>query len=345
MKRTLFLATAAAAMLSLSASSAPQPSPAAPARRPTISIADLIERTDRAAILRSLKILGVIKCREGHRTRTVLWVQNIWPYGYVESTPERGDQWCTIKGFETMFHAGGCPDRETTTYGGAAHTAMSLRRASTYTWAPLPSWLALGDDRRKNNWAFPDPERNHSRLALAHDSGFLDPGWTDSELARIQQPVKSDPDAFLRCYKSADHQLCFGRWGPKDGSFVRSGWQMDRSRRSRLLAMLFSAQLAREGPQGYRPSFQRHTSATGRGHTYYHLVPRETGPETGTGWIQVIYPKREDAMPIGSPKVFEEKKDAPDAMGAILYGTFRRPARPGARCDSVRLMPPKKASQ
>lgn len=338
-KRTLSLAVAASIALGLSGS-APAAAIGGAGPRPTISIADMIERVDRQAILANTKILGVVQCREGNKWRTVLWIENPWVYGYVESTPERGDQWCTVEGFAEMFHAGGCPERETTVYTGGEHAVIALHRASTYTFAPLPSWLGLGDDRRVNNWAFPEPERAAGRLGLAHDSGFMDPSWTDPEMARMLQPVDPEADAFAECFRNPDKIKCFGKWGPQDGRYPRTGWMPDGSRRSRLLAMLYSAQLAREGPEGYRTGWQENPRSHGRGHTYYRLAPRDTGPETGH-FVQLIYPKREDAMKIGSSEVFEGEKRAPPAMGALLYGIFRRPAEPGAPCDSVRFMQPR----
>lgn len=345
MKKSLFVLAIAGSLLMSGSSSpmAPAGAPMAPAgERKTIALLDLIERVDRETILREMKILGVVSCRDGHKTRKVLWIENPWPFAYVEGTPERGDQWCTVEGFKDAFHAGGCPDRETTTYGGGSpHTAITLRRASAYAFAPLPSHLKLGSDSRINSWAFPDPEENHPRLALAHDSGFMDPAWTDAALARTLQGVKPDADAFARCYKEKDPVRCFGAWGPADGSYPRTGWMPDGSRRSRLLSLLYSGQLAREGPEGYRTSWQKMEPARGRGHTYYHLVPRDTGPETGH-FLQVVYPDKEDAMKIGTSEIWDGKEEAPDAMGVVLMGIFRRPAEPGADCKSVRFMPPRK---
>lgn len=344
MKRFL-LAGAAIATLGLSDSRAAPERAAAGGRPEPISFAEVVERTDRDAIRRSLRILGVIPCREGRRMSQAVWVENLWPYGITESTPERQDDYSTIEEFKELFHAHECDVRETTVFAGGRASAMEMRSGSTYTYAPLPSWLLLGDDRRKNNWAFPDPEARHARVALAHDSGLLDPAWSDAALAGMMQPTRPKATAFADCFKSADAIGCFGKWGPRDGSFVRTGWQLDASRRSRLLAMLYSASLAREGPEGYRTPWQTYASSTGRGHTTYHLIPRETGPEPGSGWIQVIFPEREDAMAIGDPAVFEDKKNAPDRMAVIVYGTFRRPAEPGAPCDSVRMMPPLEASR
>lgn len=316
---------------------------AGPPRAEPISIVEVLQRTDRDAILRSFKVLGVVSCRDGARTRKVLWIENIWPYAITESTPERQDEFSTILEFREWFHGHGCSDTDTTVYGGDGRTAMAMRSASTYTYAPLPSWLLLGDDRRTNNWAFPDPENGFERLALAHDSGYLDAAWTDAELARLLQPTPAKASAFADCYESGDPIRCFGRWGPRDGSFVRTGWQLDKTRRSRYLAMLYSASLAREGPEGYRTGWQDYPSSTSRGYTYYRLVPRDTGPEPGSGWIQPIYPDREEAFPIGEEGILKDRTRAPDRMAVVLYGTFRRPAEPGAACSSVRMMPPEES--
>lgn len=342
MKRTATLFLVGLAILGVRAAPAAAPIAAPPS---PISVAQVIERADRDAIRRSLRILGVIPCREGKRMSEALWVENIWPYAIAESTPEVQSDYSTIEEFRTLFHAGGCGARKTTVYAGDESSAIQMRSGSVYTFAPLPSWLLLGGDHRKNNWAFPDPERDFERIGLAYCSGFLDPGWSDSAMAAMAQPTRTKGSAFADCYESGDPIACFAMWGPRDGSFVRSGWQMDPTRRSRFLAMLFAASLAREGPEGYRTPWQNYASSTGRGHTYFHLVPRETGPEPGSGWIQPIFPEREEAMAIGDPAVWGAKKEAPDRMAVILFGTFRRPAEPGAPCDSVRMMPPKEVGR
>lgn len=323
---------------------------ATPRRWPPPSLnQELLGAVDRAGMLSSFRIVGIDDC-DGDLQPETPRIRNLWPYAYGESVTYRGDEWTTVAdgpiNWAQIYHRP-APCREGTTAWrpGPYQTSQELRGASIYTFAPKPSALGLGGDHERGNWAFPiganevglpPPARAPVVRGLAFCSGWHDgAAWTNPAVATAYDaavlPAQPRQNAFAYCRQSGDAERCFGYWGPKDGTYPRSGWMPDGTRASSFLRILYGAMLAEELVSGRR--------ANG-----YGLVPR-VGPRTGHG-LQQVYPFTRTAdgiMPIGAGRIAFDPARRSDAIepppygpatGALLYGHFER------RCDVVTLLGP-----
>lgn len=321
---------------------------ATPARRaPCSASPELLGAVDRAGILSSFRIVGLDDCN-GDRQPETPRIQNLWPYAYGESVTLRGDEWTTVSdgpvNWAAIYHRPApCRNGTTAWRPGPYQTSQELRGTSIYTFAPKPSALGLGGDHDLANWAFPIGAHEVGRPPAARDpvvrglafcSGYHDgAAWTNPAVASLYDsavlPARPRGDAFAECRRTGDPERCFGYWGPRDGSYPRSGWMPDGTLASTFLRILYGAMLAEEVVPGRR--------ANG-----YGLIPA-VGPRTGHG-IQHIYPfarMHDGILPIGHGRIVFDAARRRDvlnprpygpATGALLYGWFER------RCTTVFLL-------